>query len=407
MSILTVYQENKPEEILLTTSDSGRIAEVLNEAGVLFERWPAEGEIADDADQEAILNVYRNSVDRLMNESGFQTVDVVHMKPDHPEKAAFRAKFLEEHTHSEDEVRFFVEGRGLFTLHIKDQVFSVLCEKGDLISVPAGTPHWFDMGTHPEFTAIRFFNNPEGWVAKWTENDIAQSFPRLLTTDVTTILTDIEGTTSSISFVKDVLFPYASEKMASFVAEHRENPEIAAILQETRDEMGQADASDEDVVARLRGWIEEDRKVTPLKAIQGHIWRRGYEQGDFKSHVYPDAREYLYRWREGGFNMAVYSSGSVQAQHLFFGYSDQGDLRPLFDAWFDTTTGSKKEVDSYRAIAAELEKPASQILFLSDVVSELDAAAQAGMKTCLLVRDGGPCESKDHPVARDFSEVAF
>ena len=118
-------------------------------------------------------------VDRLIAEEGYQTVDVVSMVPDHPEKAAFRQKFLEEHRHSEDEVRFFVEGQGLFTLHIGDRVYEVLCTKGDLISVPANTPHWFDMGPNPRFVAIRLFNNPEGWVANFTGSDIAQRFNRL------------------------------------------------------------------------------------------------------------------------------------------------------------------------------------------------------------------------------------
>ena len=126
-----------------------------------------------------MIAAYRADIDRLIEEEGYQTVDVVSLNSSHPDKDALRQKFLSEHTHNEDEVRFFVEGRGLFTLHVGDQIFEVLCEKGDLISVPANTPHWFDMGPMPDFIAIRLFNNPEGWVAKYTGSSIAEQFSRL------------------------------------------------------------------------------------------------------------------------------------------------------------------------------------------------------------------------------------
>ena len=132
-----------------------------------------------DATQAEVIAAYQADIQRLMQENGFQSVDVVSLNPDHPDKAALRAKFLNEHTHSEFEVRFFVEGQGLFYLHLGDQVYTVLCEQGDLISVPAGATHWFDMGANPHFKAIRLFTNPEGWVANFTGSDIANRFPKL------------------------------------------------------------------------------------------------------------------------------------------------------------------------------------------------------------------------------------
>jgi len=172
MSILSVYQDSVPEQPLKVLTHIDDIAATLAEVGVHLERWEAS------APEEAIA-AYRPQIDRLMSERGYVTVDVISLTSDHPQKAELRAKFLEEHRHAEDEVRFFVAGRGLFTLHIEDKVYAVLCEKNDLISVPAGTRHWFDMGEHPHFVAIRLFNNPEGWVAQFTGEDIAGRFPRL------------------------------------------------------------------------------------------------------------------------------------------------------------------------------------------------------------------------------------
>lgn len=179
MSQLTIYAENDPNTALLSTDDFAEISMALGDAGIRIERWSADREITDDMDEETIIAAYQAEIDRLVAEGGYQTWDVVSMHPDHPEKEAFRKKFLDEHTHSEDEVRFFVRGQGLFILHIEEKVFSVLCEKDDLISVPANTRHWFDMGPHPTFTAIRLFNNPEGWAANFTGDDIASEFPRL------------------------------------------------------------------------------------------------------------------------------------------------------------------------------------------------------------------------------------
>ncbi|MEX2124370.1 MAG: hypothetical protein WD795_10805 [Woeseia sp.] len=179
MSQLTVYPETEPDRAIFESSDFDRIAAKLGEAGIRFERWSANRELAADADNDTITEAYRPEIDRLIDERGYQTCDVVSMHPDHPQRDAFRNKFLAEHTHSEDEVRFFVRGQGLFVIHKDGKVYSTLCERDDLISVPAGTRHWFDMGPNPSFTAIRLFNNPEGWVAAFTGDGIASRFPVL------------------------------------------------------------------------------------------------------------------------------------------------------------------------------------------------------------------------------------
>ena len=179
MSQLTVYAESDGKNPLLATEDVDVIRTELGTAGIRLERWKADRNLADDADNETIIAAYQAEIDRLVAERGFQTYDVVSMNPDHPEKETFRKKFLSEHTHSEDEVRFFVRGQGLFIIHVNDKVYSMLCEKDDLISVPANTRHWFDMGPNPTFTAIRLFNDPEGWVGNFTGDDIASRFPLL------------------------------------------------------------------------------------------------------------------------------------------------------------------------------------------------------------------------------------
>mgnify|MGYP000754754277 FL=1 len=179
MSELKILQDSQPDPLEQPLTDKAAMAKVLADAGIRYEQWQATQELSDNPQQEEVIAAYKADIDRLIAEEGYQTVDVVSMVPDHPEKAAFRQKFLEEHRHSEDEVRFFVEGQGLFTLHIGERVYEVLCTKGDLISVPANTPHWFDMGPNPRFVAIRLFNNPEGWVANFTGSDIARRFNRL------------------------------------------------------------------------------------------------------------------------------------------------------------------------------------------------------------------------------------
>ena len=199
------------------------------------------------------------------------------------------------------------------------------------------------------------------------------------------ILTDIEGTTSSISFVKNVLFPYARQALPGFVAEHGQQPEVRRWLDAVATEIGGA-CQDSLVAETLQGWIDQDRKHTALKALQGLIWDAGYRRGDYTAHFYPEVAPVLKGWHASGLPLYVYSSGSVPAQKLFFGFSDAGDLSPLVSGWFDTEVGGKREADSYRNIVAAMGMPAEEILFLSDVVEELDAAREAGMQTALVDR---------------------
>lgn len=191
------------------------------------------------------------------------------------------------------------------------------------------------------------------------------------------ILTDIEGTTSSLSFVHETLFPYARARLPAYVAEHGGN------------------------LAQLLAWMDADAKVTELKDIQGRIWAEGYAAGELRGHVYPDAAEALRRWHGDGLTLAVFSSGSVPAQKLIFGHSDQGDLSSLFSGWFDTTTGPKREAMSYVLIADALGISPVDILFLSDIVAETDAAKAAGMKALLIDREHGQAD------IASFAEIAL
>jgi len=227
---------------------------------------------------------------------------------------------------------------------------------------------------------------------------------------MTTILTDIEGTTSSISFVKEVLFPFARRALPGFVRARGDEPEVRRWLDAVAVENGSI-CNDDTIVETLQGWIDEDRKHTALKALQGMIWREGYEAGTLQADMYPDAVAGLRRWHEGGHRLAVYSSGSVAAQQLLFAHTDAGDLTPLFDAFFDTEVGHKREAGSYRTISARLATPAGDIVFLSDVVEELDAAREAGMRTMLLDRREDYPRPRDdaaangHPRAGSFDQV--
>ena len=218
------------------------------------------------------------------------------------------------------------------------------------------------------------------------------------------IVTDIEGTTSSLTFVKDVLFPYARERMADFVRSHGRDAAVRKVLDDVRIEVG-TPLTDMECVAQLLRWLDEDKKITPLKALQGMIWEAGYRDGDFTGHVYQDAVRNLRQWREQGIALYVFSSGSVQAQRLIFGYSDYGDLTPLFSGYFDTSVGAKRDADAYRRIAAAIPAEPSQVLFLSDIKEELDAARAAGMQTIWLVREGSIDAGADHAQVRDFDAI--
>lgn len=228
---------------------------------------------------------------------------------------------------------------------------------------------------------------------------------------ITQILTDIEGTTSSISFVKDVLFPYARQAMPDFIKQNHQDSAVSACLDAVSVESN-LDRSDLSALVRqLCQWIDEDVKNTALKTLQGKIWKQGYETGAYRAHVYPDAHDSLCAWKQQGLKIAVYSSGSIEAQKLFFRFSDFGDMSDLFNHHFDTTSGAKKEAGSYLKIRQVLGEPPASILFLSDIREELIAAREAGLKTCWLLREqdstATPAEAESCKLhyARTFSDI--
>jgi enolase-phosphatase E1 len=217
------------------------------------------------------------------------------------------------------------------------------------------------------------------------------------------IITDIEGTTSRISFVTEILFPYAARELPAFIQTHAAQPAVAEQLSACRSLMQQADASVNAIITQLLEWIATDQKITPLKALQGMVWQHGYQSGAFTGHVYADVHAALSRWQQQGIKLYVYSSGSVQAQQLLFQYSDFGDLTPLFSGYFDTRIGAKRDISSYAAILQQLQLPPKQVLFLSDVAAELDAAKVLGIATVQLIRDGQ--SPSDHPAVSSFSQI--
>lgn len=218
------------------------------------------------------------------------------------------------------------------------------------------------------------------------------------------ILTDIEGTTSSISFVVDVLFPYSRDHMQSFLAANADDPHVDEQLAEVRRIADAPDAGIDALGQILLSWIAEDRKITPLKALQGMIWAKGYAEGVLQGHVYDDVPVALRDWSAQGLRLAIYSSGSVAAQRLIFGHTAHGDLTPLFSAYFDTTVGGKREASSYLAIAEQLGVKPAEVLFLSDIVQELDAAREAGLRTCGLERAARGVVG-DHVAVTSFREI--
>ncbi len=215
------------------------------------------------------------------------------------------------------------------------------------------------------------------------------------------ILTDIEGTTSDIAFVQDVLFPHARARLAGFVAANAQR--LARELEQVRDEAGERLDLD-GCIAQLLAWHDADRKVTPLKTLQGMIWATGYADGTLVGHVYPDAVAALERWHAQGIALYVYSSGSVAAQKLLFAHTPRGDLTPLFSGYFDTGVGGKRERESYHEIARRIGLPASDILFLSDVAAELAAAREAGFGVVLVTRDG-QSNADGYPAASSFDAI--
>jgi enolase-phosphatase E1 len=205
------------------------------------------------------------------------------------------------------------------------------------------------------------------------------------------ILTDIEGTTTSVSFVYDVLFPYFREHLNE-LSNLSEEEEVKKAIEQTVDLASKEEhlhlQTVDEVIEQWKQWSLADKKITPLKTVQGVLWKRGYEEGTIKGHVYPDVEPALRKWKAEGISLGVFSSGSVQAQKLLFGYSDAGNLLDYFSVYFDTTTGTKRDSSTYTTIAEQLNLGTSEILFLSDIREELEAAEHAGMRTIQLVREG-------------------
>lgn len=232
------------------------------------------------------------------------------------------------------------------------------------------------------------------------------------------ILLDIEGTTTPVTFVYEVLFPYARARMRGFLWQHRDDPgvgeDVARLRAEHAVEMRGAPPWNEDSPeARVESaaayalWLmERDRKSTGLKSLQGKIWEAGYRSGELRGEVYPDVAPALARWRGQGRRLAIFSSGSVLAQKLLFAHSTAGDLTPYLDSYFDTSTGPKQDASSYRRIAEGLALPPGTILFLSDVIAELDTARHAGLHTGLSIRaDALPPLEQAHPIIRTFDDL--
>lgn len=220
------------------------------------------------------------------------------------------------------------------------------------------------------------------------------------------IITDIEGTTSSIDFVHQTLFPYAKKHLRAFLTANGHLPEVQVQLQAVAADYGST-LNLEQAIATLEQWMQEDRKATPLKALQGMIWAQGYANGELTGHVYADTPEYLRKWHAQGLQLYVYSSGSTAAQKLIFGHTAYGDLTPLFSGYFDTRVGGKRDSQSYANILANIKIDAAHVLFLSDIVEELDAAKAVGITSVQLIRDETAVISNRHPLARDFSEISI
>ncbi|HEY7066251.1 MAG TPA: acireductone synthase [Chloroflexota bacterium] len=223
------------------------------------------------------------------------------------------------------------------------------------------------------------------------------------------VVLDVEGTTSATAFVHTTLFPYARARLSAWVAAHRAEARVQAQLDQARQLLGDPDADEAAIVARLVRWIDEDAKVTPLKTLQGWIWDEGFAAGDLTSHFFPDVVPALRQWASAGHTLWVFSSGSVTAQQAWFGHSPAGDLRPLLAGYFDTeNAGPKREARSYERIAAAIGRPAAKIVFLSDVAAELDAARAAGWHTVGLRRPSEPCFEAgvgDHLAVASFAEL--
>ena len=221
-------------------------------------------------------------------------------------------------------------------------------------------------------------------------------------------LFDIEGTVGPISFVQEILFPYARERMDGFLREHREEPPIRAVLDAAAREAG-VDVHDFPAILNaLHVWSDTDVKVTPLKELQGMIWKGGFESGTLQADLYGDAIEAMRRYHDAGVRLCIYSSGSIAAQKMLFSRTAAGDLRPWIESYFDTTTGPKRDASSYHHIISQLGLPPQEVVFFSDVATELDAAREAGMQTVQLARaQDGVTAAGTHPATDSFAQITI
>ncbi len=221
--------------------------------------------------------------------------------------------------------------------------------------------------------------------------------------EIKAIVTDIEGTTSALSFVKETLFPFAYKHLPDYVWDNE--GDLSEILDAVREEERNTELSTAEVIEVMLRYIDEDKKVTPLKTLQGMIWEEGYKSGELIGHIYDDALEGLERWKDQGIKLYVYSSGSVPAQKLLFGHTKAGDLNALFSGYFDTNTGGKKETRSYELIAEQIKEPVENILFLSDSTDEIAAASDAGMSVIILDREKALIDALGYTVTHSFDTI--
>lgn len=390
MAILSIPSENR------TIRNPKEIKAFFNARNLFFDQWTCSTIFDNSATQEDILAAYAKDLTPFMNSGGYETADVISINKLTENYEAIRTKFLAEHTHSEDEIRFFVDGQGLFWFNLETEpVFNLLCEKGDLISVPAGTKHWFDAGeTNPFVKAIRIFIDMSGWVPEYTSSGLEKDFATFkvpLQHKVEYVLTDIEGTTTSIDFVYNELFPYFREnlqELKKMTSDERIQKAFAETKELALSQENQVMNSDDAIISKLLEWSLADKKITPLKTLQGILWEKGYAEGKLKGHVYNDVPSFLEFCQAHSIQLGVFSSGSIQAQKLIFKHSTEGDLSAYFTANFDTTTGQKRDAETYSTISKELNVKVENILFLSDIVEELIAADESGFQTIQLVRPG-------------------
>ena len=446
-----------PEDRTLSAPDE--IRGFLRPFGIDYDCWPVAGRVDRDASAAEILQAYAPEVEALMARGGYITADVVDVTPEVPNLQAMLDKFNKEHRHAEDEVRFVVKGRGIFYIHPEDSVgplFSIQVEEGDLINVPAGTKHWFDLCADRTIRAIRLFREKAGWTPLYTGDGIAGQYeplcfgPRYLAgggpavADLADqpllrelqslsgvgqplspahrqatirfggalVLLDIEGTVSPLAYVHDVLYPFARTQLVSFLERRGAEPEVRAAVQtmftEARPDAPATGVSHSipEITTLVDELMERDVKQTGLKQLQGLIWEEGFASGALKSVVFPDFTPALSVWVAQGRKARIFSSGSVHAQRLFFRHTGAGDLSQYLTGHHDTTTGPKRAAASYAAIAADAGVTTADVLYLSDVVAELDAARAAGCATALVLRPGNaPNPPHTHPVLHSFDEI--